>query len=415
MAVKSRSSAFWSKVAMGLIFAVVVIYTIYHLIALFTSEELSTIVSGVTTESVTVGGDGYVFREEQVLYSANMGAVDYFVQNGGKVSKGQSLAKVYEGESSEDVRGFIAMLDGQIALLRQCSGDAIANADLSALRKSADDTYFTLTRLISSGEVGELDYQIEKMMLTLSKIRAITDGDASVKEALSILESEREKFFSGRNEEIFSQNSGYFYSGSDGFEAIFDISAVDTLDGESFYALLERMQRDNEFTPDGAFGKLAPDSQWKFVLPLDTDEAASFVEGEYYNVRFTENNNTEFSMLLEKKIPAPEQKKVLMVLYCNRLPDNFSFERCMTAQIERSSYSGIYVPRAALAKLDGMRGVYVLRGNVATFRLVQIVYEGSDYVLVAERDDGEGEYYYLGSNELIITNGRNLFDGRIVE
>ena len=415
MAVKSRSSAFWSKVAMGLIFAVVVIYTIYHLIALFTSEELSTIVSGVTTESVTVGGDGYVFREEQVLYSANMGAVDYFVQNGGKVSKGQSLAKVYEGESSEDVRGFIAMLDGQIALLRQCTGDAIANADLSALRKSADDTYFTLTRLIASGEVGELDYQIEKMMLTLSKIRAITDGDASVKEALSILESEREKFFSGRNEEVFSQSSGYFYSGSDGFEAIFDISAVDTLDGESFYALLERMQRDNEFAPDGAFGKLAPDSQWKFVLPLDPDEAASFVEGEYYNVRFTENNNTEFSMLLEKKIPAPEQKKVLMVLYCNRLPDNFSFERCMTAQIERSSYSGIYVPRAALAKLDGMRGVYVLRGNVATFRLVQIVYEGSDYVLVAERDDGEGEYYYLGSNELIITNGRNLFDGRIVE
>ncbi|MBP3314730.1 MAG: hypothetical protein J6M03_02795 [Clostridia bacterium] len=415
MAIKSRSSAFWSKVAMGLIFAVVVIYTIYHLIALFTSEELSTIVSGVTTESVTVGGDGYVFREEQVLYSANTGAVDYFVQNGGKVSKGQSLAKVYEGESSENVRGFIAMLDGQIALLRQCTGDAIANADLSALRKSADDTYFTLTRLIASGEVGEPDYQIEKMMLTLSKIRAITDGDASVKEALSILESEREKFFSGRNEEVFSQSSGYFYSGSDGFEAIFDISAVDTLDGESFYALLERMQRDNEFAPDGAFGKLAPDSQWKFVLPLDPDEAASFVEGEYYNVRFTENNNTEFSMLLEKKIPAPEQKKVLMVLYCNRLPDNFSFERCMTAQIERSSYSGIYVPRAALAKLDGMRGVYVLRGNVATFRLVQIVYEGSDYVLVAERDDGEGKYYYLGSNELIITNGRNLFDGRIVE
>ena len=415
MAVKSRSSAFWSKIAMGFIFAVVVIYTVYHLIALFTSEDLSTIVSGVTTESVTVGGDGYVFREEQVLYCANTGAVDYFVQNGGKVSKGQSLARVYEGESSEDVRGFIAMLDGQIALLRQCTGDAIANADLSALRKSADDTYFTLTRLIASGEVGELDYQIEKMMLTLSKIRAITDGDASVKEALSILESEREKFFSGRNEEIFSQNSGYFYSGADGFEAIFDISAVDNLDGESFYALLERMQKNDEFAPGGAFGKLAPDSQWKFVLPLDPDEAASFVEGEHYNVRFTENNNTEFSMLLEKKIPAPEQKKVLMVLYCNRLPDNFSFERCMTAQIEYSSYSGIYVPRAALAKLDGMRGVYVLRGNVATFRLVEIVYEGSDYVLVAERDDGEGKYYYLGSNELIITNGKNLFDGRIVE
>ena len=415
MAIKSRSSSFWSKVAMGLIFAVVVLYTVYHLIALFTSEKLNTIVSGVTTESVTVIGDGYVFREENVLYSSNTGAVDYFVPNGTKVSKGQSIARVYEGEGESDVRGFISMLDEQIALLRQCTGDSIANADLSALRKSADDTYFTLTRLIASGEAGELDYQIEKMMLTLSKIRAITDGDASVKDALAALESEREKYFSGRNEEIFSQNSGYFYSGTDGFEMLFDISAVEGLDGNGFYELLARMQRNNELQPIGAFGKLAPNSQWKFVLPLDPDDAASFVVGEYYSVRFTENNNTEFSMLLEEKIPAPEQKKMLMVLYCNRLPDNFSFERCMTAQIERSSHSGIYVPREALARFDGMRGVYVLRGNVATFRLVEIVYEGSDYVLVAERDDKEGKYYYLGSNEMIITNGKNLFDGRIVE
>lgn len=414
MARKSRSSAFWSKAAMGLIFVVVVIYTVYHLIALFTSEDLNTIVSGVTTESVTVGGDGYVFREETVLYSANTGAVDYFVPDGGKVSKGQSLARVYEGDGV-DVRGFISMLDAQIELLRQCTGDAIANADLSALRKSADDTYFTLTRLIASGEAGELDYQIEKMMLTLSKIRAITDGDASVREALAILEAERERYFSDDNEEIFSQNSGYFYSGTDGFEALFDISAVDTLDGDGFYALLERVHQDDELTHNGAFGKLAPDSQWKFVLPLDPDEAETFVEGEYYDVRFTENNNTELAMQLEKKIPAPEQKKVLLVLYCNLLPDNFSFERCMTAQIERSSHSGIYVPRSALARLDGNRGVYVLRGNVATFRLVEIVYEGSDYVLVAERNDGDGKYYYLGSNELIITNGKNLFDGRIVE
>jgi hypothetical protein len=35
--------------------------------------------------------------------------------------------------------------------------------------------------------------------------------------------------------------------------------------------------------------------------------------------------------------------------------------------------------------------------------------------LVRERNDGDGKYYYLGSNELIITNGKNLFDGRIVE
>ena len=49
------------------------------------------------------------------------------------------------------------------------------------------------------------------------------------------------------------------------------------------------------------------------------------------------------------------------------------------------------------------------------FRRIDIIYQGDDYFLVAERDDKDGDYYYLGSNELIITEGNNLFDGRILD
>ena len=168
MAEKRRNSAFWYRLAMGLLFAIVVVYTAYHLFSLFFSDDISTIVSGVTTERVTVGGDGYVFRDETLLYSRNSGVVDYFVKDGEKVSSGQALANVYQkGDGSSD-RAMIALLDEQIALLEECSGDNVSASDLSALRKSASDTYFTLTGLLASGEAGELDYQIEKMMLTLS-------------------------------------------------------------------------------------------------------------------------------------------------------------------------------------------------------------------------------------------------------
>ena len=87
----------------------------------------------------------------------------------------------------------------------------------------------------------------------------------------------------------------------------------------------------------------------------------------------------------------------------------------MTARIERSSVSGIYVPRSAVHTIGTVRGVYVLRGNIAYFRRIDIIYKGDDYFLVSERDDSDGKYYYLGENELIITNGKNLFDGRILE
>ncbi|MBP3370469.1 MAG: hypothetical protein J6L85_06925 [Clostridia bacterium] len=414
MAKKRKNSAFWPKLAMGLIFAVVVIYTAYHMISFFMTEEIHTIVSGVTTESIVVGGDGYVFRDETALYSGNSGAVDYLVEDGERVAVGQSLAHVYKSDNAENVRGLIALIDDQIALLEQCSGDSISSVDLSELRKSADDTYFTLTRLLASGEAGQLDYQIEKMMLVLSRIRAVTDGDATVVATLQMLRVEREKYMSGEYEQIVSGQSGYFYSTSDGYEARFSLSAVDELDGESFYALVNSMKGEENFAFTGACGRLAEDSSWKFVLPIDPKDAEGFAEGNDYKLNFPENNNTTFSMTLEKKVLAYEQETVLMVFYCNRLPDNFVFERCMTARIERSSVSGIYVPASAVKRLDGVRGVYVLRGNIAYFRRIDIIYQGEDYFLVSERDDSDGKYYYLGSNELIITNGKNLFDGRIV-
>lgn len=120
-------------------------------------------------------------------------------------------------------------------------------------------------------------------------------------------------------------------------------------------------------------------------------------------------------MTLEKKILAKEHGQTLCVFYCNRLPSNFSFDRCQIIEIELSSSSGIYVPRSALTKVDGIRGVYVLRGSVVYFRCVEVVYDGDGYCLVAENADDTGEYYALGTNELVITEGRNLFHGRILK
>lgn len=415
MAEKRRNSAFWYRLAMGLLFAIVVIYTAYHLFSLFFSDDVSTIVSGVTTERVTVGGDGYVFRDETLLYSRNSGVVDYFVRDGEKVSSGQALANVYQSGDGSSDRAMIALLDEQIALLEECSGDNVSASDLSALRKSASDTYFTLTGLLASGEAGELDYQIEKMMLTLSKISVITSGDASIKESLTALKAERNRILSGEYEAVFSTKSGYFYSSTDGYEADFTLSAAEALDGEGFYELIASASEKSENKSDGVYGKLAPNSKWILMLPLSIADAEGLGEGETYNVNFPENNNTTIPMTVERKVASEKTREIIVSLSTNRLPDNFVLERCMTAQIERSSVSGIYVPRSALVRHEGENGVYILRGSVVRFRRIDIIYQGDDYFLVAERDDKDGDYYYLGSNELIITDGNNLFDGRILD
>ena len=76
--------------------------------------------------------------------------------------------------------------------------------------------------------------------------------------------------------------------------------------------------------------------------------------------------------------------------------------------------SGIYVPRDVVERVDGFRGVYVLRGSVVYFRRIEIVYEGSDYYLVKDGITDE-DTPYLQVNDLIILNGKNMFDGRVLD
>ena len=120
-------------------------------------------------------------------------------------------------------------------------------------------------------------------------------------------------------------------------------------------------------------------------------------------------------LTLENIIEAPDHGSVLLVFRCDRLPDHFSFDRSQSVRLEVARTQGIYVPKSVVERRDGHRGVYVLRGSVVYFRYIDIVYEGKDYYLVREGVEDDGDRIYLKVNDQIILNGRNLFDGRIMD
>ena len=408
-----KKKKFTSKLAMLFVFLIAVVYTVYHVFSLFLGEELSTIVSGVTTYSDTVGGTGYIFRDETVLYSDNTGAVDYLIGDGEKVAKNQAVANVFVG-GGKSARVLLQTLDRQIALLEKSTIGA-EPVDLSILRKQANDTYYTLMRLINSGEAGELSSQIEKMTVVLNKINVIAGGNMSVTDTLSNLHSAREDFLSGDFCTEYSGEGGYFYYSPDGYERFFSVEALDTMDSNYFYRLEEYFRKNSVTLDANVYGKIAHNTSWYFVIALPEKEAQRLQVGNEYRLNFTENNATELFMTLDRTIEAPENKETICVFYCNKLPNDFELSRAQDVKIDISEVSGIYVPRSALTRVDGVRGVFVLRGSVVRFRSVEIIYNGFDYCLVSTDFEGAGDFVPLSTNELIITNGKNLFDGRIMQ
>ena len=412
----SRKKSYIPSLVVGLICVLVVAYTIYHVSSIF-AEDVYTITSGIMTESSSVSGSGYVFRNETLLYSANSGIVDYLVKDGEKVRRGQEIADVYSEEETLATREMIALLDKQIEMLEKSV--ASAGTDMSEVRSAASESFYIISRKLADREIKGLSVEIEGFLSCLNMIRSLMDGDkAAVIETLSALKSTRAQMIAEAgscNRESVSE-SGYFYSGADGYEKTFTKSFAESADGDILYDMITQGATAQEI-PGECYGKLAESSEWIFVMALDKEKAQKLSVGTEYQVELLSEGSKRMPMLLNKMLEVSDDKeKVALVFSCNRLPEGKALDRIISVNIDVESVSGIYVPKEAVEFWNGQRGVYVLKGSVVKFRAIDVIYERDEYYLVnGDFDDSKSEYTYLTTNELIIMNGQNLFDGRILD
>ena len=120
-------------------------------------------------------------------------------------------------------------------------------------------------------------------------------------------------------------------------------------------------------------------------------------------------------MTLDKMVADSEDGTYILIFSTDRLPEGFVFNRCQNVKICVNSISGIYVPKSAVHRSDGRLCVYVLKGSVVREREIEVLYEERDYYLVDQNGGDDEGAVYLGINELLILNGKNLFDGRILD
>ena len=413
-----RKKSFLPRAVVIVLAALIFVYTAYHLANLFLAKKIDTIISGVTVESDTVSGTGYIFRDETLMYGDEVGAVDYLVKDGEKISVGQKLANVYGVSNqvdAETAKKELFLTDKKIELLEKSIISDAEVTDPAMLKGQANDVYFNLLNLMAENDTSELDVQIEQMMIILNKMNMLTDGSSDVKATLEILKAQREQYLVGESIEQFSTISGYFYYTPDGFESKFSPETLENMTADRFYSLAYEYNNSKPNIPSEVFGKLAFSTRWNFVLPISQAKAEGLEIDNDYKLTFKENNNTTLTMTLKNKIEAKTRGETILVFECNKLPQNFSLERCQNAEIELSSIEGIYVPTSAMARENGILGVYIARGSVVFFNKVDVIYRAYDYCLVAKTGEAEGGYDYLSTNELIITNGKNMFHGRILE
>jgi hypothetical protein len=182
---------------------------------------------------------------------------------------------------------------------------------------------------------------------------------------------------------------------------------------EKLDALVEREPK--EYT--GAIGKAAHTAKWYIAIPVSEAESFTFTESLTYDITFNESNRT-IDMLLEKIYVGEDGAYLLFSCYDLSLVPAFS--RAQSVKIRTGSVSGYKIPAEALTKLYNENGVFILVGSRVEFRRVTVIADGDRYYIVNTyaSDSEEGavsDIPYLNANDLIITSGNDLYDGKSLD
>jgi len=392
------------------------VYVLFHVFA--SAEPPMTTPAYLHTDYRIAPGQAYLFRDEQVLRTANAGVIYQFAENGEKIGKGGAVCEVWSGYGEETRAAAQIELDSlnrMISILedsRVSVGTTLKKAQL--FREEADAIYARLRALLARGDCEDLRTLSDTMLTLLNRYRAVLGGEngerVTMQEMLDSLRDARNSLLRGDPYTVYNLNSsGYFYDASqvDGYEELFTASALSTLTVEGFDALT-RAERPE--TDGFAVGKMASGSQWYLAVGFDAAYAAHFEEAVRYTVRFPDNGGRELQMLCDRLIKG-EDGRTVAVFSTDEIPTDFVYLRAQPVEITVGSFVGYHVPDAAMRVQNGVEGVFIFEESTVRFRRVEVLYRGDGYCIVAERQDRGDDY--LAQNDMMITSGDNLYEGRV--
>ncbi|MBQ7336530.1 MAG: hypothetical protein IJW92_08675 [Clostridia bacterium] len=402
------------KLAVTLAMLGLIVYTVAHAFG-NTSGSLGTTPVRYITDTVITSAQTYLFREESVLTVPEAGLVNTLAESGEKVGKNVSLAAVYssnaDAETLEAQQQTLNRLNRAIRILEDsevAAGTTVSHAEL--YRANAAQYYAEICRSVTEGDyfgITELETEFSVMLNRY----AVLTGKESLTEILQELKSERDALLAGSSTVLRStESSGIFYDSTyvDGYEELFTLKALEELSADSFAALKSAEPKETE---QFSVGKMVYGYSWYLAMELENSEAEHFTVGERYEVCFPENQDRTLSMTLTDAIAG--DGTTVLVLRSDDNPSDFVYYRSQPAEIVRETVKGFYIQDSALQNLNGTDGVYVFEESTVRFRRIEILYRGDGYCIAALPSDSESAE--LEENDILVTSGKNLYDGKVYQ
>lgn len=431
------TTAVIKKIALAIVTLLIIAYVIsVALKANFT--QIKTEAATPMKVSDSIPATGYFIRDESLITYDGNGVISYTLNDGDKISVGESVASVYKSSEEANDKRTIEKLEQQIANLKQLEDtdetvmqapdviDKNISVSLSKSRISTSQKNFTE----ADKNVNAALYSINQRQIVTHKTNGFSD---KIDQLQTKVDEIKKKYSKTANEKtVLSPKTGYFSSVVDGYENYYTTKDLDSIEvGDLDESKLVKKQ-----VGDNVVGKTIEGVYWYIACEVSAEEAIKIKESDQLSVDIPLANYNNLSVELHDIRQKTKSSKAVVILkgsYMNKEMINLRRE---DISIVKNTYEGLYVSRNAVheqkiaeevtdqngftkTETKTIKGVYIMIGNELLFKQIVPVYSGEGYVICKqnpkEKDLATLEVGVLKANDDVVVEGANLYDGKIID
>ena len=359
----------------------------------------------------------FLVRDEEYINQKTTGTVVPLIKDGMRVASGDAVARVCA--SDEDAANVSALLEAKESLARyqEISEQTELNAlDMEKLNKTIDASFTELVRTSNSGDFSELSRNIEELENKLASKQILKDGTIDLTAKFNELNSKIQTLESKsiNTSDVLAPLSGYYISNLDGYENAMDYNKISDLTVSKAEKLFEKKPGD----VSGQMGKIVGSYKWYLVTVMDSKYSLLMSEGEKMKINMPYYGFKNVVVVVEK-ISTTQNDKVAVAFSCNMMNETYANMRTEDIELVFKEYTGYKINSSAIRREKDEKGkevdvVYILRGDIMNARVIDIIYDAGDYVIVSEESKATSGYRPIKRYDEVIVKGRNLSDGKSI-
>ena len=385
------------------VLAAVLLYFAIQVYNYFSDPLTTTLVYESQAEDV-VSLDGWLVRDEETL-PAQSGTVSHALE---KVGAGQTVATVYAEASALQTVSRTETLKLQLQQLEFALTSYLDPDAALKLDTSITGDILTLRQTLSAGDYAAADGALAALKAAVLKRDHAYTSQEEIQSQIKSVESELAQLESSLSGavRVTAKASGTYSAVCDGYETVLTPGLLEGLTPSRLSAV--RAAADH-----GSMGKLIYGDTWYYAVNLPLEQAQTLKTMGSVNIRLAKGFEQTIRMRVEH-VSAEENGQAAVVLSCRKYLAQTTLLRHQAADAVLHTYEGLRIPSNALrVSEEGVTGVYCVDGENASFRPVELLYQGENYALVKPAEGVSDTRTLRAGDEVIATAGK-LFDGKVI-